>query len=93
MKQKIKHIEKAENLFNKLGYSKIWCNEGFFYFNSDKNKCVLFDIKKKEWSVYDYDTLESRGYSDELLNAIFLQEYELNWLSYEQYQIELKSIF
>lgn len=68
-----------ENSFAKLGYSKIWCEEGFYYYNSINNKTVLFNLKKKEWSVYDYDTLETRGYGDELLKAILLQEFELNW--------------
>lgn len=48
----------AENLFIKLGYSKIWTDNGFFYYNSNNNKVVLFNLKKKEWSVYDFDTLE-----------------------------------
>ena len=82
----------AENLFEKLNYGKIWCDNGFFYFNPKDNKTVLFDLKKKEWSVYDYDTLEPRGYGNELLKAILLQEFELNWLTYKEYKAELNFI-
>ncbi len=81
----------AENLFIKLGYSKIWCNEGFYYYNSNNNKVILFNLKEKQWSVYDYDTLETRGYGDEELKAILLQEFEENWLSWKEYQGELKT--
>nr|DAJ80927.1 MAG TPA: hypothetical protein [Bacteriophage sp.] len=82
----------AENLFIKLGYSKIWTDNGFFYYNSNNNKVVLFNLKKKEWSVYDFDTLESRGYGDEELKAILLQEFELNWIKWKEYQGELSCI-
>ncbi|MCI8617558.1 MAG: hypothetical protein HFJ60_04865 [Clostridia bacterium] len=83
-------IIKAKNLFIKLGYSKIWCEEGFYYYNSINNKVVLFNLKEKKWSVYDYDTLEIRGYGDELLKAILLQEFELNWLTWKEYKGELE---
>lgn len=82
----------AENLFIKLGYSKIWCNEGFYYYNSRNNKAVLFNLKGKEWSVYDYDTLEQRGYGNDLLKAILLQEFELNWLTWKEYKGELENV-
>lgn len=82
----------AENLFINLGYSKIWTKQGFFYYNPTNNKVVLFNLKKKEWSVYDFDTLESRGYGDEELKAILLQEFELNWLSWKEYKGELENI-
>lgn len=82
----------AENLFIKLKYSKIWTSNGFFYYNSTNNKAVLFNLKNKEWSVYDFDTLESRGYGDEELKAILLQEFELNWLSWKEYKEELSCI-
>lgn len=82
----------AENLFIKLGYSKIWTEQGFFYHKPTNNKVVLFNLKKKEWSVYDFDTLESRGYGDEELKAILLQEFELNWLSWKEYKGELEKI-
>lgn len=82
----------AENLFIKLKYSKIWTNNGFFYYNSTNNKAVLFNLKNKEWSVYDFDTLESRGYGDEELKAILLQELELNWISWKEYKEELSCI-
>lgn len=85
-------IINAKNLFIKLGYSKIWCKEGFYYYNSNNNKVILFNLKTKQWSVYDYDTLETRGYGDELLRVILLQEFELNWLTYKEYKGELKSI-
>lgn len=82
----------VDNLFSKLNYYKIFCDNGFFWHNHENDKCVLFNLKKKEWSVYDYDTGESRGYGDELLKAILLQELELNWLSWKEYKGELKSI-
>ena len=87
-----KDIINAENSFIKLKYSKIWCEEGFYYYNSTNNKVILFDLKKKQWSVYDYDTLETRGYGDEELKAILMQEWELDWLSWKEYQGELKCI-
>mgnify|MGYP004502060965 CR=1 FL=1 len=82
----------AENSFIKLGYSKIWCEDGFFYYKEKNNKTILFNLKKKEWKIYDYDTEELRGYGEEELKAIFLQEYELNWLNWKEYQAELKCI-
>lgn len=82
----------AENSFIKLGFSKIWTKDGFFFYNSNNNKAVLFNLKKKEWSVYDFDTLEPRGYGDELLKSILLQEFELNWLTWKEYQGELSRI-
>lgn len=91
-KLKNKNIINAEKLFNKLNFNKIYCDVGFFYFNSEYNKVVLFDLKNIEWSVYDYDTLELRGYGNELLKAILLQELELNWLTYEEYKGELDFI-
>lgn len=78
----------AKNLFNELGYSKIWCNEGFYYYNSTNNKTVLFNLKEKQWKVYDYDTLEYRGYGEELLEAILLQQFELKWLTLKEYEGE-----
>lgn len=86
-------IEKtADEMFEELGYSKIWCEDGFFYYKEKNNKAILFNLKKKEWNVYDYDTEELRGCGEEELKAIFLQEYELNWLNWKEYQAELKCI-
>lgn len=87
-----KDIINAENSFIKLKYSKIWCQEGFYWYNSVNNKVVLFNLKKKQWSVYDFDTLEPRGYGNELLKAILLQEFELNWLTWKEYKKELEYV-
>ncbi len=82
----------ADNLFSNLNYYKIFYENGFFWHNHETDKCVSFNLKKKEWEVYDYDTGESRQYGDELLKAILLQELELNWLSWKEYKAELQSI-
>ena len=82
----------ADEMFEELGYTKIYCEDGFFYYKAKNNKTILFNLKNKEWSVYDFDTLESRGYGDEELKAILLQEFELNWLKWKEYQGELSCI-
>ena len=82
----------ADNLFSELNYYKIFYENGFFWHNPKTDKCVSFNLKNKEWQVYDYNTGEIRGYGDELLKAILLQELELDWLSWKEYQGELKSI-
>ena len=87
-----KDIINADNLFSELNYYKIFYEKGFFWHNHETDKCVSFNLKDKEWNVYDYDTGELRGYGDKLLKAILLQELELNWLSWKEYQAELKSI-
>lgn len=87
-----KDIINAENLFEKLNYGKIYCEDGFFYYNPKNNKTILFDLKHKQWSVYDYDTLEPIGYGNELLKVILLQELELNWITYKKYKEKLECI-
>lgn len=82
----------AENLFIKLDFFKIYNENGFFYYNPKDNKVVEFNLKEKLWSVYDYDSLELRGYGNELLKAILLQELELNWINYKEYKGELEYI-
>lgn len=87
-----KDIINAENLFEKLNYGKIFCEEGFYYFNPKNDKTVLFDLKNEKWFVYDYVTLEMRNYGNELLKAILLQELELNWITYKEYKLKLENI-
>lgn len=87
-----KDIINAENLFEKLNYGKIFCEEGFYYFNPKNDKKVLFDLKNKKCFVYDYVTLEMRNYGNELLKAILLQELELNWITYKEYKLKLENI-
>lgn len=82
----------AENLFINLGYFKIWNENGFFYYNPKDDKVIEFNLKQKVWAVYDYETSELRGYGNELLKAILLQEFELNWLTWKEYQEELSYI-
>lgn len=81
----------SENMFIKLGYSKIWYEDGFFYYKEKNNKAIAFDLKKKEWSVYDYDTEETRKYGDEELKAILFQEYELGWINTENFGMEFEN--
>lgn len=42
----------AENLFAKLRYSKVWTDNGFFYYNSINNKVVLFNLNWLSWKEY-----------------------------------------
>lgn len=82
----------ADDMFKELGYTKIYCEDGFFYYKAKNNKTILFNLKNKEWSVYDYDTAEQRGYGNKELEAILLQEYELGWLNWKNYKLELNNI-
>ena len=82
----------AEEMFINLGYTKIYCEEGFFYHNLKSDKTILFNIKNKEWLVYGYDTAEQRGYGDKELKAILFQEQELGWISWKEYKSELDNI-
>ena len=82
----------ADELFKELGYKKIYCEDGFFYYKAKNNKTILFNLKNKEWSVYDYDTAEQRGYGNKEFEAILLQEYELGWLNWKNYKLELNNI-
>lgn len=82
----------AENMFIKLGYTKIYYEDGFFYYNNKNDKVIAFNLKKKEFSVYDYDTGETRGYGNEELKAILFQEQELGWISWKDYKSELNYI-
>ena len=82
----------ADEMFKELGYTKIYCEDGFFYYKAKNNKTILFNLKNKEWSVYDYDTAEQRGYGNKEFEAILLQEYELGWLNWENYKLELNNI-
>lgn len=85
-------MKTAEEMFEKLGYTKIYCEDGFFYHKTKNNKTILFNLKNKEWSVYDYDTAEQRGYENKEFEAILLQEYELEWLNWKNYKLELNDI-
>lgn len=82
----------AEEMFINLGYTKIYCEDGFFYHKAKNNKTILFNLKNKEWSVYDYDTAEQRGYGDKELKAILFQKLELGWISWKEYKSELDNI-
>lgn len=82
----------ADEMFKELGYTKIYCEDGFFYYKAKNNKTILFNLKNKEWSVYDYDTAEQRGYGNKELEAILLKEYELGWLNWKNYKLELNNI-
>lgn len=85
-------MKTADEMFRKLGYTKIYCEDGFFYHKAKNNKTILFNLKNKEWSVYDYDTAEERGYGNKEFEAILLQEYELGWLNWKNYKLELNNI-
>lgn len=85
-------MSEADKMFEELNYFRVSCIEGFYYYNSKNNKTVLFDLYKKEWSVYDYDTLEPRGYGDKLLSAILKQELQLKWIKFEDYEEEISFI-
>jgi len=85
-------LSEADKMFEELGYKRVSCIEGFFFYNGENNKTVLFDLYKKEWSVYDYDTLEPRGYGDKLLKAILKQELQLKWINIEDYKGEISFI-
>lgn len=74
-------MKTADEMFEELGYTKIWCEDGFFFHNNQKDKVIAFNLPKKEWSVYDYDTAEPREYENKELEAISFQGYELGWLN------------
>ena len=37
----------ADNLFSNLNYYKIFYEDGFFWHNHETDKCVSFNLKKK----------------------------------------------
>lgn len=85
-------MSNADKLFEELGYCKIHCAEGFFFYNADKDKAVMFNLSKKTWRVYDYETGKTRGYGDELLKAILKKELEMKWLTQKEYELEMESV-
>lgn len=40
-------MKTADDMFRKLGYTKIYCEDGFFYHKAKNNKTILFNLKKQ----------------------------------------------
>lgn len=61
-------LQEIDKEFEKLNYTRITCNEGWFYFNSELNKCILYNRDSCSISCYNYDDEEAMEMSSEELN-------------------------
>lgn len=69
----------ADEMFEKLGYIYVTCEDGFFYYHSLSDTCIHFNTIKKNVSYYDYDSMLSHALNMQELQAINKKVEELGW--------------